>query len=391
LWRNNSLKKEELTVNQTTREEEYTTESSLYVAFELGKEKWKLGFSTGLGQKPRLRTIEAGDLAAFEDEVRQAKRRFQLPESASVKSCYEAGRDGFWLHRCLLEKQVQNLIVDCSSIEVNRRAKRAKTDRLDATKLVSMLIRYYGGDKRVWSVVQVPSVEDEDMRHLQRQLSALQVARTRHIGRIGGLLATQGVSIPIHADFLETLPAVRLWDGSPLPPGLCARIEREYAALQFVRQQIKELVAKRKTLTETADHPSVVKVRQLMKLRAIGPNSAWLFVMEFFAWRQFRNRREVGSLAGLTPTPYQSGGESREQGISKAGNRSVRAMAIEIAWCWLRYQPDSELTRWYRDRFGSGGKRMRKVGIVALARKLLVALWRYLETGEIPAGAELKP
>lgn len=378
-------------MNQTTREEEYITESSLYLAFELGKEKWKLSFSTGLGQKPRLRTIEAGDLASFEDEVQQAKRRFQLPESASVKSCYEAGRDGFWLHRCLLEKQVQNLIVDSSSIEVNRRAKRAKTDRLDATKLVTMLIRYYGGDKRVWSVVQVPSVEDEDMRHLQRQLSALQVTRTRHIGRIGGLLATQGVSIPIRADFLETLPAVRLWDGSALPPGLCARIEREYAALQFVRQQIKELVAKRQTLTETSDHPSVVKVRQLMKLKAIGPNSAWLFVTEFFAWRQFRNRREVGSLAGLTPTPYQSGGESREQGISKAGNRSVRAMAIEIAWCWLRYQPDSELTCWYRDRFGSGSKRMRKVGIVALARKLLVALWRYLDTGEIPAGAELKP
>jgi transposase len=378
-------------MNQTTREEEYTTESSLYLAFELGKEKWKLGFSTGLGQKPRLRTIDAGNLAAFEDEVRQAKRRFQLPESACVQSCYEAGRDGFWLHRYLVEKQVQNLVVDSSSIEVNRRARRAKTDRLDATKLVTMLIRYYGGEERVWSVVQVPSVEDEDMRHLHRQLCALQVARTRYIGRIGGLLATQGVSVPIHTDFLETLAAVRLWDGSPLPPGLCARIEREYAALQFVRQQIKEVVAKRKVLIETSDHPSVVKVRQLLKLKAIGPNSAWLFVMEFFAWRRFRNRREVGGLAGLTPTPYQSGGEAREQGISKAGNRRVRAMAIEIAWCWLRYQPNSELTRWYYDNFGHGGKRMRKVGIVALARKLLVALWRYLETGEIPARAELKP
>jgi transposase len=378
-------------VNQTTREEEYTTESSLYLAFELGKEKWKLGISTGLGQKPRLRTIEAGDLAALEDEVRLAKRRFQLPESTCVKSCYEAGRDGFWLHRYLVGKQIRNLIVDSSSIEVNRRARRAKTDRLDATQLVRMLIRYYDGETQVWSVVQVPSIEDEDMRHLHRQLCALQVARTRHMGRIGGLLATQGVDIPIHADLLETLSAVRLWDGSPLPAGLCARVEREYVALQFVRQQIKDLVAERKRLIETSDHASVVKVRQLLKLRAIGPNSAWLFVMEFFAWRQFHNRRQVGGLAGLTPTPYQSGAESREQGISKAGNRRVRAMAIEIAWCWLRYQPNSELSRWYHDRFGHGGKRMRKVGIVALARKLLVALWRYLETGEIPAGAELKP
>jgi transposase len=378
-------------VNQTTREEEYTTESSLYLAFELGKEKWKLGISTGLGQKPRLRTIEAGDLAALEDEVRLAKRRFQLPESTCVKSCYEAGRDGFWLHRYLVGKQIRNLIVDSSSIEVNRRARRAKTDRLDATQLVRMLIRYYDGETQVWSVVQVPSIEDEDMRHLHRQLCALQVARTRHMGRIGGLLATQGVDMPIHADLLETLSAVRLWDGSPLPAGLCARVEREYVALQFVRQQIKDLVAERKRLIETSDHASVVKVRQLLKLRAIGPNSAWLFVMEFFAWRQFHNRRQVGGLAGLTPTPYQSGAESREQGISKAGNRRVRAMAIEIAWCWLRYQPNSELSRWYHDRFGHGGKRMRKVGIVALARKLLVALWRYLETGEIPAGAELKP
>ena len=378
-------------MNQTTREVEYSTEPSLYLAFELGKAKWKLGLSTGLGQNPRLRAVDAGDLAALEEEICQAKRRFHLSESAAVRSCYEAGRDGFWLHRYLLDRQVQNLVVDSSSIEVNRRARRAKTDRLDATKLLTMLIRYHSGEEKVWSVVQVPSVEAEDMRHLHRQSHSLQVARTRHISRIEGLLASQGVNLPIHTDFLDTLPSIRLWDGRPLPPGLRARVEREHAALQYARQQIKELVVERDKLIETSDEPSVQKVRQLMKLGAIGPNSAWLFVMEFFAWRQFRNRREVGGLAGLTPTPYQSGGESREQGISKSGNRSVRAMAIEIAWCWLRYQPDSDLARWYYDNFGHGGKRMRKVGIVALARKLLVALWRYLETGEIPAGAQLKP
>jgi transposase len=272
-------------VKQTTREVEYTTEPSLYLAFELGKAKWKLGLSTGLGQNPRLRTIDAGDLSALEEEIGQAKRRFHLPESAAVRSCYEAGRDGFWLHRYLVQKQVQSLVVDSSSIEVNRRARRAKTDRLDATKLLTMLIRYHSGEEKVWSVVQVPTVEAEDMRHLHRQLSNLQIARTRHISRIEGLLASQGVSIPIHADFLETLPSIRLWDGSSLPPGVRARIEREHAALQYVRQQIRELVAEREKLIETSDEPSIRQVRQLMKLVALGPNSAWLFVMEFFAWR----------------------------------------------------------------------------------------------------------
>jgi transposase len=167
-------------------------------------------------------------------------------------------------------------------------------------------------------------------------------------------------------------------------------VEREYAGLRFVEEQIKELEAERKELIRTSDDPSVEMVRQLMRLRGIGENSSWVFVMEFFGWRRFRNRREIGALAGLAPTPYQSGDETREQGISKAGNRSIRAMAIEIAWGWLRYQPDSDLSRWFNRRFGHGSKRMRKIGIVALARKLLIALWRYVEFGEIPAGAQLK-
>jgi transposase len=377
-------------MKEATRRIEYTTEQNLHLAFELSKEKWKLGFSTGLGQPPRRRTIDAGDLVALQQEIEGAKRRFGLPANTPVKSCYEAGRDGFWLHRYLLEEGVENLVVDSSSIQVDRRAKRAKTDRIDVEKLLNMLIRYYNGEQRVWSVVQVPSVEAEDKRHLHRQLAKYKVDRTRHICRIKGLLATQGLNLPIHVDFLDRLEAVRLWDGSGLPPGLRGRVEREYASLRYVEQHIKELVAERDEVLETSDDPSVVKVRQLMKLRAIGPNSAWLFVMEFFGWRQFRNRREVGGLAGLSPTPYQSGGEWREQGISKAGNRGVRAMAIEIAWCWLRYQPNSELALWFYEKFGHS-KRTRKIGVVALARKLLIALWRYLEMGEIPAGACLKP
>ena len=377
-------------MSETTGSTEHSTFPTLYLAFELGNNKWKLGFTVGLGQRPRQRNINAGDLAALDWEIQRAKKRFGLPQTAPLMSCYEAGRDGFWLHRYLLASGVENLVVDSASIEVNRRAKRAKTDRLDVGKLLTMLIRYHCGEKKVWSVVNVPSVEAEDKRHLHRQLASFKVDRTRHINRIKGLLAGQGVRMPVGADFLQKLDGVRLWDGSLLPKGLRSRLEREYACLQFVDRQIKELEAERTEAIRTSDDPSVERVRGLMRLRGIGENSAWLFVMEFFGWRDFHNRREVGALAGLTPTPYQSGDESQEQGISKAGNRPIRAMAVEIAWGWLRHQPQSELSRWYQRRFGHGSKRLRKIGIVALARKLLVAFWRYLEFGEIPAGAQLK-
>jgi len=377
-------------MNETTYGTEYSTVGTLYLAFELGNKEWKLGFTVGLGQRLRRRTIDAGDLAALGWEIGQAKQRLGLPETTPVLSCYEAGRDGFWLHRYLVASGIENLVVDSASIEVNRRAKRAKTDRLDVRKLGSMLIRYHSGEKKVWSVVHVPSVEAEDKRHLHRQLATLKTDRTRHINRIKGLLAGQGVCLSVTGDFLERLESVRLWDGAPLLPGLRSRLEREYACLQFVNQQIQEVEAERSEAIRASDDPSVEKVRQLLRLRGIGDNSAWLFVMEFFDWRDFRNRREVGSLAGLTSTPYQSGDEAREQGISKAGNRPIRAMATEIAWSWLRYQPQSELSCWYWERFGHGSKRIRKIGIVALARKLLIALWRYLAFGEMPAGAQLK-
>jgi len=377
-------------MNETTHRIEHNPLSALYLAFELGNKKWRLGFTIGLGQRPRERTIMAADLVAFQEEIRLAKKRFGLPQTARVMSCYEAGRDGFWLHRYLLSKDIENLVVDSASIEVNRRAKRAKTDHLDVAKLLTMLVRYDYGEKKVWSVVHAPSPEAEDKRHLHRQLTTRKVDRTRHTNRIKGLLVGQGVRMPVGADFLERLDKVRLWDGSALPKGLRSRLEREYACLQFVNQQIKDLETERTEAIRTSDDPSVEKVRQLMRLGGIGDNSAWLFVMEFFGWREFRNRRQVGGLSGLTSTPYQSGDESQEQGIDKAGNCPVRTMAVEIAWGWLRYQPQSELSRWYQRRFGHGGKRMRKIGIVALARKLLVAFWRYLEYGEIPAGAQLK-
>jgi transposase len=364
--------------------------STLYLAFELGNSEWKLGFTIGLGQAPRRRAIRAGDLEALEREVRLAKQRFGLPAATRVLSCYEAGRDGFWLHRYLDSQGIENLVVDSASIEVNRRAKRAKTDRLDVEKLVTMLIRYDSGEQKVWRVVHVPSVEAEDSRHLHRQLKSFKADRARHSNRIKGLLVGQGVRLPVGKDFLERVARVRLWDGRPVPPGLCARLQREYFGYQFMDEQVKALVAERRELLRTSKEPSVAQVRQLLRLRGIGENSAWLFVMEFFSWRAFRTRRQVGGLAGLTPTPYQSSEQSREQGIDKAGNSPVRSMAIEIAWGWLRHQPQSELTLWFEQRFGHGSKRLRKIGIVAVARKLLIALWRYLEYGEVPAGAQFK-
>lgn len=364
---------------------------TLYLAFELGQQKWVLGFTIGLGQKPRKRTVAAGDLIALEQEITLAKKRFGLPPTARVLSCYEAGRDGFWLHRYLLAQGIENRVVDSSSIEVNRRAKRAKTDRLDVGKLVTMLARYDGGEKKVWSVVHVPSVEAEDARHLHRELMTLKRDRTRHINRIKGLLAGQGVRLKVDAELPQQLDQVHLWDDRPLPLGVRARVEREFAGWQFVHQNVLELEAKRSELLRTSSEPSVELVRRLLRLCGIGDNSAWLYVMEFFSWREFRNRRQVGGLAGLAATPYDSGDQSRDQGISKAGNSPVRSMAIEIAWGWLRHQPDSDLTHWFDERFGHSGKRLIKIGIVALARKLLIALWRYLETGEIPAGARLKP
>jgi transposase len=375
----------------TAHTREYTrNRGDLYLGFELGSKEWKLGFSVGFGQRPRERTVSAGDLAVVRREIERAKERFSLSGEVRVLSCYEAGRDGFWLHRYLVHLGVGNLVVDSSSVEVNRRARRAKTDRMDLGKLVSMLMRYDNGERKLWSVVRVPTVEQEDSRQLHRDLVALRGERTRHINRIKGLLASYGVRMRVDRGFLDRLATKRLWDGSSVPLGLRRRLVREYERLEMVKGQVEQVEAERGDLVRSSGGPDVEKVRQLLELRGIGINSAWLYVMEFFGWREFRNRREVGALAGLTPTPHQSGDEAWERGISKAGNRYIRSMAIQIAWAWLRWQPQSKLSRWYEQRFGSGSPRLRRIGIVALARKLLVDLWRYLEHGVIPEGAELK-
>jgi transposase len=377
-------------MNNTTTPNKYSIEPLLYLAFELGNKQWKLGSTIGLGQAPRLQTIVAGDLSQVRDEIARAKRRFGLATEVPVVSCYEAGRDGFWLHRYLVSEGIENIIVDSASLEVNRRKRRVKTDRVDARKLLTMLLRYHSGEPKVWHTVRVPTLEQEDGRQLHRELASLKTERTQHINRIKGLLVSQGVRLEIKKDFPKQVSAAKLWDGTPLPSGLKARVLREFDRIDLVNQHIKELDAQQRQTIRSASDPQSQMIRQLLTLRGLGPVSAWLFVHEFFGWRQFRNRREVGALAGLTPTPYQSGDSYREQGIDKAGNRHIRAIAIEIAWAWLRLQPDSALSRWYQERFGHGNSRMRRIGIVALARKLLIALWRYLETGEVPEGAVLK-
>lgn len=362
----------------------------LYLALELGLKTWKLAFTTGLGQKPRFRTVAGGCGDRLLVEIERAKVRFGLPTRARVVTLYEAGRDGFWLHRFLRAHGVENVVVDSTSIEVNRRRRRAKTDRLDATKLLSLLIRRELGERQVFGVVVVPDAEDEDARHLHRALVTLKRERTRVSNRIRGLLFNQGLRIEVDRQLREDLERQRLWDGSELGEGLRCRVLLEYSRWEQLQEQISEVEAKRRALILRSKLAAAETARRLLSLQGIGVNGAWLLAKELFAWRQFRNRRELASYAGLCPTPHASGEEQRERGISKAGNTWVRTIAIELAWGWLRHQPDSQLSRWYRERFGSGGPRLRKIGIVALARKLLIALWRFSEGGVLPDGAQLK-
>lgn len=284
---------------------------TLYLAFELGNRDWTLGSTTSFGQPPRERVIAARDLSALAAELAQAKRRFGLPAEAPVLTCYEAGRDGFWLHRALTAHGVTNLVVDSSSIEVNRRQRRAKSDRLDVRKLVTMLLRYATGERRVWHVVHVPTPAEEDQRQLHRELLSTKRDRARVTNRIKGLLAGQGVRLATLARFGADLPGLRTWSGTPLPPALTARLSREWQKVLHLTKQIQALEAERRELLRTGTEPAVQQVRQLLALQAIGVESAWLYVMEFFSWRQFTNRREVGALAGLADAVSERGAAAR--------------------------------------------------------------------------------
>ena len=371
--------------NTALRGQDATIVGRLYVAFELGEKSWKLSLGDGV-RAPSRCTVAAGDTTAVLIAIAKAKARCHLAVDSLVRSCYEAGRDGFWLHRWLSGQGIANLVVDPASIEVNRRARRAKTDRLDSDKLLSMLMRYYGGERRVWAIARIPTPEQEDERRVHRELGRLRQERTAHSNRIRSLLVLHNLRV----ERIGGRAWARWWaqQAGQLLPGLRAEIEREFERLSLVAGQIRTLETLQDHQVRSGAQPAIAV---LSRLAGIGTGSAWTLIKELFGWRQFHTRREVAGCLGLAPTPYASGTSEVEQGISKAGNKRARWLMVELAWSWLRFQPASQLSQWFNERFAGGGKRMRRIGIVALARRLSIALWRYLEHGELPLGATLKP
>jgi transposase len=361
------------------------------MAMELSTEKWVLAFSTGVARPPRIRELFARDFAGLQREIQRSRERFGLPDDAPVVSCYEAGRDGFWIHRYLVSQGIENVIIDSASIEQNRRRKKIKTDRVDARKMVRMLCRWHGGEPDVFRTVRVPSEEDQDRRHLHRELKTIKGDRNRVVNRIRALLAELGLNSRVRLDeeFPNWLGEVRQWNGRAVPAGASSRLLRQLDRLQRYDEEITELEKERRQRIRTEDSLQARQVRKLLGLKAIGETGSWLLVHEVFGWRTFAGSAQLASFTGLVGAPYDSGGTERDQGITKAGNSWIRSVIIEIAWMWLRYQRQSALSRWYYRRLADGGKRMRKIGIVALARKLIIALWRYLEKGIPPEGAIL--
>jgi len=373
---------------QAVQRQGYEQEAVLYMAMELSNSNWKLGFSNG--QRTRRRSIEARDRFQLIEEVQLARQKLGLEPDTQVVVCFEAGRDGHWIYRWLSAEGFRVLEIDSSSIETPRGRKHVKTDRIDVEKLLDMLIRYCLGFRKAFRVVRVPSEEAEAEQRLHREDEYLIRQRARVSNRLKGLLVNQGiVEVPLKRGFEGWLETAQTWDGSGLSEALKTEIRRLYVQYQLMNAQIAEVeqVYQQELLSDTA---VADKRRQLERLKCIGPKTSRILSAEVFSWRVFSNGKQVGGMAGLTPTPSQSGDVSREQGISKAGNRRVRRVMIELAWFWLRWQPESHLSQWFNQRFAHGGKRMRRIGIVALARKLLIALWRYVEDGVIPKGAILK-
>jgi len=358
---------------------------------ELSHRSWRLGFSNGT--KMRQKSIAARDRGLFLEQVALARAKLGLSDGARVVVCYEAGRDGHWIHRWLSSEGFEVLEIDSSSIETARGRKHVKTDRLDVEKLLDLLIRYCQGRYKAFRVVRVPSEAAEADMRLNREDEYLGRQRTRISNRIKGLLVKEGVGedVVLGKHFTGWLESVRLWHGRGLSAQLKTELLRLYAQHQVLKVQLKEVASQYEAELKCADSAVGQKRRQLELLKSIGPKSSRILAAEVFAWRKFRNTKQVGAMSGLVPTPYQSGDRSRERGISKAGIRRVRTVTIELSWLWVRWQPDSALSLWFKERFAGGGSRMRRIGIVAMARKLLIALWKYLEYGVVPEGAVLKP
>ena len=374
-------------MQQTLQDERYENGAVLYMALELSKKYWKLGL--GNGTRRRQVTVDAGDRAAVLRALAKAKQKLGLAASCRVVSGYEAGRDGFWIHRWLVSEGIDNRVMDASSFEVSRRARQAKTDRIDLDKLLELLVSEGRGDLR-YRQVRIPSEADEARRRPHREREILLREQSQHRSRLSSLLATQGITMQLDRQFLTKLEELKDWQGRPLDREWLVALRREWQRLALVEEQLKETErAQRERLKSDTDR-AAEQMRALRHLRGLDVQGPTVLVHELFGWRRFRNGREVGGVAGLTPTPYASGELKREQGISKRGVARVRKIAIELAWLWVRYQPESVITKWFEARFARGGKRSRRVGIVAVARKLLIALWRYLETGVVPEGAIVK-
>ncbi len=375
----------------TAAENDYPT---VFVSIELSRSSWVVAVHTPLADKIGLHRLAAGDVESLLALIARQRSRAEkaLARPIRVASCYEAGYDGFWLHRVLVANDVDNHVIDPSSLLVNRRARRAKSDRIDAEGMLRALMAYARGERRVFAVVRVPSVDEEDFKRLHRERQQLVKERTRHVNRIKALLAGQGIYgfQPRRADAVARLAELRTGDGRVLAPRLEAEVRRHFDRLALVQVIIGEVEAERNALLAPAGVSKARdKMRLLVQLRSIGPEIANVLVGEVF-YRTYDNRRQLGSYLGLTSSPFNSGPVTRDQGISKAGNRRARTTMVELAWLWLRYQPASALSRWFRERVGDAKGRLKRIMIVALARKLVVALWRYLETGVVPTGAVLK-
>ena len=367
---------------------------TIFVAIELSQRSWLVTLHSPDKDKMSRHKLEGGDhaeLLALVGRVRERAAR-ALGGVPAVVSCYEAGYDGFWLHRLLLAAGITNYVFDPSSIAVDQRARRVKTDRIDGERMLRTLMAYLRGEPRVVRIVRVPAAEQEDTRRASRERGRLIKEQTAHTSRIKALLRLLGMAVgnPRRRDWLNWLAAQRDWQGQAVPPQMLGEIRHEHARLMLVRERLDELVQASAAADPT---PAAVQMTErselLLRLKCLGPAFATTLTSEVF-YKDFRNRREVASYFGLTPSPWQSGGIDRDQGISKAGNPRARCAAIELAWLWLRHQPDSALTQWFRQRTLNAGKRIKRTAIVALARKLIVALWRYLTTGMVPEGALLK-
>lgn len=376
--------------HKTTTQKELYRSEVLYVAFELSKKSWRVLCSTG-GVKKLSATMKPGSSLELKAILDRAKKKFVLVEDPRLLSCIEAGRDGFWPHRFLVQNGIESLVVDPSSMKVSRHYRRAKTDKIDVQQLSADLIRFDQGDDDVWRVVHVPSAEDEDHRHLHRELEQLKKERTQHRNRLRSILATEGTNIPGNLmKGLADLSSLRNWNGDALSQSMLWRLERKIQRLLLVENHIKEIKQHQAMCVKKPTIPKLEKITKLTTLRGVGMQSSWVLVMESLGWKEFNNRREVGGSVGLAGTPYNSGESNREQGISKAGNARVRSTLVELAWLWIRYQPDSDITKWFEKRYGGKNKRIRRIGIVAVARRLMIQFWHFLEHNVDPPGAIIK-